>query len=170
MNAANRAWYWVAAGVLALGLNGYYQDGGLRVVHCLANRSRVAVVEAKAQVRQIETLAELTFASREENRAAEQANAEVAGEFPVMRTEAKLAELQKQVACAQAAHMQAQLARMQRLMMLREMKQAQIAIQDGRPEVMTGLGQVRVVLPPMPQMPRVQVSVPQGPSVEVTPN
>ena len=24
---SNRAWYWLAAGVLALGLNGAYQDG-----------------------------------------------------------------------------------------------------------------------------------------------
>mgnify|MGYP003352389932 CR=1 FL=1 len=35
MNAANKAWYWLAAGGLALGLNGYYQDGGLQGLHRL---------------------------------------------------------------------------------------------------------------------------------------
>jgi hypothetical protein len=33
-----QAWGWLAAGVLALGLNGFYQDGGLTQVHRVVDR------------------------------------------------------------------------------------------------------------------------------------
>jgi hypothetical protein len=63
MNAANKAWYWLAVGVLALGLNGYYQDGGLHGVHRLANCARLRVAETRAQFSQVATAAEVTFAN-----------------------------------------------------------------------------------------------------------
>lgn len=37
--ASEKAWYWLAAGVLALGLNGAYQDGQFAWAHRLADRS-----------------------------------------------------------------------------------------------------------------------------------
>jgi hypothetical protein len=37
--ANDRAWYWLAAGVLALGLNGAYQDGEFAWAHKIADRS-----------------------------------------------------------------------------------------------------------------------------------
>ena len=36
---SEKAWYWLAAGVLALGLNGAYQDGLFGRAHFLANRA-----------------------------------------------------------------------------------------------------------------------------------
>jgi hypothetical protein len=38
MTKSAQAWYWLAAGVLALGLNGVYHDGGVRWAHRAADR------------------------------------------------------------------------------------------------------------------------------------
>ena len=43
---SDKAWYWLAAGVLALGLNGAYQDGQLGWAHVLADRATAAVERA----------------------------------------------------------------------------------------------------------------------------
>jgi hypothetical protein len=40
---SDKAWYWLAAGVVAMGLNGAYQDGQLGWAHVLADRATVAV-------------------------------------------------------------------------------------------------------------------------------
>src|SRR5271169_2567233 len=37
-HATTRAWGWLVAGVLALGLNGFYQDGGAAWAHRIADR------------------------------------------------------------------------------------------------------------------------------------
>lgn len=54
------AWGWLAAGVLALGLNGFYQDGGLQSVHQFFGRvgHRSAAVLALATGRADEFVAE----------------------------------------------------------------------------------------------------------------
>jgi hypothetical protein len=44
--ASEKAWYWLAAGVLALGLNGAYQDGQFGWVHNLVNHSVELVEDA----------------------------------------------------------------------------------------------------------------------------
>lgn len=41
-----QAWYWLAAGVMALGLNGMYHDGGAEWAHRLVNRSAAVVALA----------------------------------------------------------------------------------------------------------------------------
>ena len=41
-----QGWYWLAAGVLALGLNGVYHDGGAEWAHRLVNRSAAVVALA----------------------------------------------------------------------------------------------------------------------------
>ena len=38
-----QGWYWLAAGVLALGLNGVYHDGGAEWAHRIVNRSAALV-------------------------------------------------------------------------------------------------------------------------------
>ena len=43
---SEKAWYWLAAGVLALGLNGAYQDGQFGWVHGIADRSTEIVERA----------------------------------------------------------------------------------------------------------------------------
>jgi hypothetical protein len=44
--AMKQGWYWLAAGVMALGLNGVYHDGGAEWAHRLVNRSAVVVALA----------------------------------------------------------------------------------------------------------------------------
>jgi hypothetical protein len=41
--ASGKAWYWLAVGVLALGLNGEYQSGGLPWAHEVVEHGRAAV-------------------------------------------------------------------------------------------------------------------------------
>jgi hypothetical protein len=44
--AMKQGWYWLAAGVMALGLNGVYRDGGAEWAHRLVNRSAAVVALA----------------------------------------------------------------------------------------------------------------------------
>jgi hypothetical protein len=80
------------------------------------------------------------------------------------RTQARLAQLQERLQSRQAARVQARVARLQQVMARREMRRAQVELQNGRIDVITDQGQVRVALPPLPQ---VEVNVPQGPFVDV---
>ena len=43
----DKAWYWLAAGVLALGLNGAYQDGQLGWAHVLAEPGAAPLLELR---------------------------------------------------------------------------------------------------------------------------
>lgn len=166
MRAANQAWYWLAAGVLALGLNGYYQDGGFQGLHRLATGATLAVNEAGAQIGQIATLAEVAMAEHAQFLNERPAPAMVAVPsvaIPAV-TPARLAQLQERLQTMQAARVRARMARLQEVMARREMQRAQVEIQNGRIAVLSGQGQVRVEVPPLPW---VQVSVPQAPAVEV---
>src|SRR5512146_565200 len=117
MRAANQAWYWLAAGVLALGLNGYYQDGGFQGLHRLANGAALAVNEAGAQIGQIATLAEVAMADHAQL---------LSGPAPAMVavpsvaipavTPARLAQLQVRLQTMQAARVRARMARLQEVM------------------------------------------------------
>jgi len=166
MKAANQAWYWLAAGVLALGLNGYYQDGGFQGLHRLATGTSLAVNQARAQIGQIATLAEMTIADHAQVRCERPAPAVVAKAVAIPGgTQVRLAQLQERLQTMQAARVQARMARLQEVIARREMQRAQVEIQNGRIAVLSDQGQVRVTLPPLP---RVQVSVPQGPVVDVS--
>jgi hypothetical protein len=167
MKAANQAWYWLAAGVLALGLNGYYQDGGFQGLHRLATGTSLAVNQARAQIGQIATLAEMAMAEPAQSRSERPAPAVVAVKalaIPV-GTQARLAQVQERLQTMQAARVQARMARLQEVIARREMQRAQVEIQNGRIAVLSDQGQVRVTLSPLP---RVQVSVPHSPAVDVS--
>ncbi|HLX75954.1 MAG TPA: hypothetical protein VKR26_14500 [Terriglobales bacterium] len=167
MRAANHAWYWLAAGVLALGLNGYYQDGGFQGLHRLATGTCLAVNQARAQIGQIATLAEVAMADHAQVRSDRPSPAVVAinaVDLPA-GTQARLAQLQERLQAMQAARVQARVARLQEVMARREMQRAQVEIRNGRITVLSDQGQVRVAIPPLP---RVEVSVPQAPVVEVS--
>src|SRR5260370_7461628 len=44
--AMKQGWYWLAAGVMALGMNGVYHDGGAEWAHRLLNRSAAVLALA----------------------------------------------------------------------------------------------------------------------------
>ena len=167
MKAANQAWYWLAAGVLALGLNGYYQDGGFQGLHRLATGTTLAVNDARVQIGQIATLAEVAMADHAQGRCERPAPAVFAVKAVAIPggTQARLAQLQEHLEIMQAARVQARMARLQDVIARSEMQRAQVEIQNGRIAVLSDQGQVRVTLPPLP---RVQVSMPQGPVVDVS--
>ena len=161
MKAGNKAWYWLAAGVLALGLNGYYHDGGLRPLHDLAERTTLALADARAQFRQVATLAEVALAERAQTRYERPVPAVVAVTPEVIPAEA---QLQERLGAMESARVQIRMAKLQQVMVRRELHRAQVELQNGRLAVLTDQGQVRVALP------RVEIEVPQGPTIEISPN
>lgn len=164
MKAANKAWYWLAAGVLALGLNGYYQDGGLGPLHKVAERTTIAVANARAQFSEVATLAEVALAAHAQARYERPAVVAVTPEVIPAEAQAQLAQLQGRLEAMQSAGVQAQMARLQEVMLRRELQRAQVELRNGRLAVLTDQGQVRVALP------RVEIAVPQGPAIEISPN
>jgi len=55
------AWVWLAAGVMALGINGAYQDGQFAWAHRLADRSAAMVQEVRDQGCRLAAMAEVIF-------------------------------------------------------------------------------------------------------------
>jgi hypothetical protein len=157
MSATNKAWYWLAVGVLALGLNGYYQDGGLAVLHQAINRSAMRVAEARTQLRQVAAAAELTWGARAQCRRQTPAEVAVAPVAFPPAAEMQLALLQEQAGRLQAARVEARVARWQQRMARRDMQRAMVELQRGRLTVAGPQGQIEVT---MPAMPDVEVNLP----------
>lgn len=166
MSAAHKAWYWLAAGVLALGLNGYYQDGGFQGVHQLAACTRGAVNEARAQFREVATLAEVTLAERAQSRSPRVAPSAVAvdGQDLPVQAEVRLAKLQTRLSAREAVRMQVRMARLQRIMAERDMQRAQVEIANGHLAVLTDSARVNISLP---SLPRLEIAAPEAVVVTV---
>ena len=166
MSATHKAWYWLAAGVLALGLNGYYQDGGFQGLHRLAAQTTGAVSEARAQFREVATLAEVALAERAQSRCPRQVPFAVAvnrQDLPV-QAQVRLAELRTHLSVVEAARMQARMARLQRIMERRDVQRAQVEIENGRLAVLTNSARVNIALPALPRM---EIATPQAVVVTV---
>jgi hypothetical protein len=163
MKATNQAWYWLATGVLALGLNGYYLDGGLQGLHRLVNCAETRVTETGAQFSQIAAVAEVAMTDSAGLRCERSAPTSVVAVRPNIppRTQARLAQLQERMGEMQATRVQARIARLQQAMARRELQRAQVEWQDGRISLVNDAGQVQITLP------GVEVNVPQGPVVDV---
>jgi hypothetical protein len=98
--ASEKGWYWLAAGVLALGLNGAYQDGQFGWAHSIADRSLEVVERASGRGMGFVTAAEVMLGR---NPAA------------VGQMEAALGRMQGKMACkrVEMAERRIDLARMQ---------------------------------------------------------
>ncbi len=164
MKATNKAWYWLAAGVLALGLNGYYHDGGLQGLHRLANNVTSTVAETQAEFSQVAMLADVAMTTHARilcPRATRNTVVAVNAGMPP-QTQARLADVQVRLGTLQAARVKARVARLQQIMVQREMQRAEVELQNGRLKVLTNQGQVQIAWP------RVQVNVPQAPVVDIS--
>jgi hypothetical protein len=75
--AAQKAWYWLAAGVVALGLNSEYHNGGLQVLHGLADRSDALVARVNGRAHNYLELAKMLM-GREDAQPAPDVDVEVA--------------------------------------------------------------------------------------------
>jgi hypothetical protein len=92
---AEKAWVWLSAGVLALGLNGMYQDGQLGWAHNLSDRAERFADQVTARGRQYVAMAEVLLGRTPE-------------EFG--RTEAALQRVQTKGVCQRVAGAQRQMA------------------------------------------------------------
>jgi hypothetical protein len=92
---SERGWYWLGAGVLALGLNGAYQDGQLSFVHRVADRASEMVARASDRGTQFVTMAEVML-----------------GRTPVDygKAEAAVQRIQSKVVCERVARAQREMA------------------------------------------------------------
>jgi hypothetical protein len=155
--AMKQGWYWLAAGVMALGLNGVYHDGGAEWAHRLVNRSAAVVALASGH-------AERLLASAREQTALCRVATEMA------RFQTKMARTQTGFAHfdAMTAQQEAALARLEadraQLEAGRARMEAQVARLDFAsasfaPEFGAAFGPMRIKLPV--NCPRLRVNIPR---------
>ena len=157
-----QAWGWLAAGVLAAGLNAAYYDGGLAWAHCLAGRidhaSEAVLALAGGRVEQF--FAETRLAGHDE--------VATGGVDAVLaQVQAGLADREVGFARVEAmsARRQAQLARVQAV---RARIEAQVAAREARCRVAAIVPAAFVQVAAPSACPRVRVSVPQPPRIHVS--
>jgi len=157
-----QGWYWLAAGVMALGLNGVYHDGGAEWTHRLVNRSAAVVALASGHAERFLTSAQL-FSVQEQMLACRAATA-------MARFQTKMAQTQTGFAHfdAMTAQQEAGLARLEanraQLEAGRARMEAQVARLDFAsaslsPEFGAAFVPKRIKLPAM--CPRVRVNIPR---------
>ena len=96
---SDKAWHWLAAGVLALGLNGAYQDGQLGWAHVLADRATIAVERVTLRGQHFLAMAEVMLGR----------NTDTFGDS-FGRTETALERVQNKIVCERFARAQRQIA------------------------------------------------------------
>ncbi|HST12061.1 MAG TPA: hypothetical protein VLL05_16920 [Terriglobales bacterium] len=96
---SEKAWYWLAAGVLALGLNGAYQDGQLGWAHVVADRATAAVERVNVRGQRFLAMAEIMLGSN---------NDTFSNSFS--HAENVLERVQNKIVCDRVAHAQRQIA------------------------------------------------------------
>ena len=109
---SEKAWVWLTAGVLALGLNGAYQDGQFAWAHHLADRSAAFVQQAQDQSCRFLAMAELMLGH---------------DHATIARAQDRLAQMQDRLSRQQMDRMQRQIeaaqfkiARAQRMVMVQQ--------------------------------------------------
>jgi hypothetical protein len=151
-----QAWGWLAAGVLALGLNGFYQDGGAEWAHQIVDRvaSRSGAVLALASGRGDQFLSEAGLVTaRDESRSC--------------RVATSMARLQTRMARGQAgfARVEAMSAREEAAMARLEGNRARIKAQVERVRFMPAVSALKIQV----ACPRLRVNIPriQIPQIEI---
>ena len=153
-------WYWLAAGVLALGLNGAYQDGQLGWVHCLADRAAAFVEQASERGLPAVTVAELMLGRTPETLGRTEATFQKLQSKMVAQ---RVAQAQRQIAMAQARRDIAQ-AQLQRKMDLVHMKMDKVRmIGIDRAHNCSGFSKVVVDLGDMPK-----IEIPNLPDIDLS--
>lgn len=166
--ASEKAWYWLAAGVLALGLNGAYQDGQFGWAHCIAEHSASLIDRVSDHGSRMVAMAEIMLGRSPENMDRAQA---VWG-----RTQAVLEHSQVTLEKLQTKAICSRVAMAQRKMALRQAQRTLVRadIQRKLAEAQANIDQVRMiridrnnarhcagfskVVVTMPQMPRIDLS------------
>ena len=161
-----QAWGWLVAGVMALGVNGLYHDGGLGWAHRIADKVQYqadALVSGRAR----QLLAEAqVFVGRNERASARIATAVAQAQNRVAQSEAGFARLQAMTAREQAAcaRIEARRARMEAQRARMEARMAAVRVPA---DVMIPANLVPVDVKVPVVRPRVKISLPHLPMVQV---
>ena len=165
---SEKAWYWLTAGVLALGLNGAYQDGQLGWAHSLFDRTAGVVAQASDRAMHFVTIAEIML-----------------GRIPGTsdRAEVALQRVQNKIVCERVAKAQRQIAMAQVRKQLAEakleakmdmvrMKMDQVRMRTSQFQHCPGFSKVVVDLRTMPKVDLSNlpdVTIPDFPDVNFAP-
>jgi hypothetical protein len=154
-----QAWGWLTAGVLALGLNGFYHDGGSELAHRLVGRvvyrSAAVVALASGRVDQFLEHAKMVVA-RDEAQSCPLGTVMARIQAGVARTDTGLARFD-----AMSAREQAQLARL-------EANRARIEALAARSEFATFVEPMNFNTPKVSVIcPRVRVNIPRMPMIKM---
>jgi hypothetical protein len=154
-----QAWGWLAAGIVALGLNGFYQDGGFEWAHQVVDRvSRdSSAVIALATGRADRFLAEARVVSARHEAAA------CPWSIEKVRIQTKMPEFAKDFdrLAVMSARQEEQLARMEAARARMEAKMVRLRV----PAVTVNSAELQSL--PLAVCPRMRVSVPRLPKIRV---
>jgi len=158
----DKAWYWLAAGVLALGLNGAYQDGQLGWAHVLADRATAAVERTSLRGQQWVAMAEIMLGREPQAFGHTQATIERIQNRIVCD---RVSRAQRQMAMAQV-HEQLAEAKMQQKMAMVQMKMDRVrAISVERANQFRDCDGFSKVVVNMPRLPK--INIPNMPDVQI---
>ncbi len=159
-----QAWAWLTAGVLALGLNGFYQDGGAAWAHRLVDRG-IAIVDQSEAVLALASGRADWFMTKAKVVTAREETTSCRVATAVARVKTRIAGAQGGFAQfeAMSARQEAALARVEANRARIEAKLARVRFAPAafNPEIRVVCPRVRVSIP--------RVSIPQTPSVRISP-
>jgi hypothetical protein len=160
--AMKQEWYWLAAGVMALGLNGVYHDGGAEWAHRLVNRSAAVVALASSDSERFLASAQI-LSAREQTALCRMATEMARLQTKMARTETGFAHFD-----AMTAQQEAGVARLETNRAQFEAGRARMEAQVARldfasaglsPELGVAFAPKRIKLPVI--CPRVRVNIPR---------
>jgi hypothetical protein len=174
---SENAWVWLAAGVMALGLNGMYQDGQLGWAHSEACRAEQYADQVAARGLQYVAMAEVMLGrsaesfgrteaalQRFQGKALCQRTAMAQQEMAMAQTRERMieAQVQRQIDMAQLKMDKAGMVKIQKADLYRDCPFSKLVVKV--PDVkadLSGLPEVQV--PDIPEIPQVRVSVSHDP-------
>ena len=159
-----KAWYWLAAGVLALGLNGAYQDGQMGWAHVLVDRAAASVERVALRGQHFVAMAEVML-----------------GREPRVfaHTQAAIERVEERIACDRIAQAQRHMAmtrvreqlaeaNLQRKMAMVQMKMDRVrAMTINRANRFRNCDGLAKVVVNMPDLSNMNIEMPNIPDIQV---
>jgi hypothetical protein len=167
-----QAWAWLTAGVVALGLNGFYHDGGAAWAHRIAERvsDRSDFVVQRVSDRADQLLAEVRMAGvRDETASCRMSTALARFQTRMARTQNRLAQTrfaQTRFADSKIAQVDAQVVRMRFAPVVIDRAAFKrvvidpIRIRVACPQVRVNVPAVRIPVVSVPRMPAIRIPAP----------
>ena len=156
---SDKAWNWLAAGVLAMGLNGAYQDGQLGWAHVLADRTTVAVERIALRGQSFLAMAEVMLGRNTDTFSDSFGRTETALERVQNRIVCdRVARAQRQVAMAHVREQLAQ-AKVQQKLAMAQMKMDKVRmISVDRANQFSNCAGFSKIVVDMPDLPKIDLS------------